>query len=107
MPRAEAVTGAIGVKGTELPDWQHPARERIVTGSTPPASALFFVAERDLHSGTLRALRLPRSPTEGSRHRRRAQRRTARAGEHPAPEASSPARLMAAATASPGVSKPG
>src|SRR3954471_12204178 len=27
---AEAVTGAIGVKGTELPDWQHPARERIV-----------------------------------------------------------------------------
>jgi len=45
------VTGAIGVKGTELPDWQHPARER-----------MFFVAERDLHSGTLRALRLPMRP---------------------------------------------
>jgi hypothetical protein len=42
------VTGALGVKGTELPEWQHPARER-----------MFFVAERDLHSGTLRALRLP------------------------------------------------
>src|SRR4051794_40830271 len=45
------VTGAIGVKGTELPEWQHPARER-----------MFFVAERDLHSGTLRALRLPGKP---------------------------------------------
>jgi hypothetical protein len=42
------VTGAIGVKGTEIAEWQHPARER-----------MFFVAERDLHSGTLRALRLP------------------------------------------------
>jgi len=45
------VTGAIGVKGTELAEWQHPARER-----------MFFVAERDLHSGTLRALRLPTHP---------------------------------------------
>jgi hypothetical protein len=45
------VMGAIGVKGTELPEWQHPARER-----------MFFVAERDLHSGTLRALRLPAHP---------------------------------------------
>jgi hypothetical protein len=45
------VTGAIGVRGTELPEWQHPARER-----------MFFVAERDLHSGTLRALRLPAQP---------------------------------------------
>jgi hypothetical protein len=45
------VTGAIGVKGTEIADWQHPARER-----------MFFVAERDLHSGTLRALRLPARP---------------------------------------------
>jgi hypothetical protein len=45
------VTGAMGVKGTELPEWQHPARER-----------MFFVAERDLHSGTLRALRLPAQP---------------------------------------------
>jgi hypothetical protein len=45
------VTGAIGVKGTELPEWQHPARER-----------MFFVAERDLHSGSLRALRLPAHP---------------------------------------------
>src|SRR3954467_6395669 len=45
------VTGAIGVKGTEITEWQHPARER-----------MFFVAERDLHSGTLRALRLPTHP---------------------------------------------
>ena len=45
------VTGAIGVKGTELAEWQHPTRER-----------MFFVAERDLHSGTLRALRLPARP---------------------------------------------
>jgi hypothetical protein len=45
------VTGAIGVKGTEIADWQHPARER-----------MFFVAERDLHSSTLRALRLPTHP---------------------------------------------
>jgi hypothetical protein len=45
------VAGAIGVKGTELAEWQHPARER-----------MFFVAERDLHSGTLRALRLPAHP---------------------------------------------
>ncbi|MGH2948817.1 MAG: replication-relaxation family protein [Solirubrobacteraceae bacterium] len=45
------VTGAIGVKGTEIAEWQHPARER-----------MFFVAERDLHSGTLRALRLPTHP---------------------------------------------
>ena len=45
------VTGAIGVKGTEITEWQHPARER-----------MFFVAERDLHSGTLRALRLPARP---------------------------------------------
>ena len=45
------VTGAIGVKGTELPEWQHPARER-----------MFFVAERDLHSGTLRALRMTAHP---------------------------------------------
>jgi hypothetical protein len=45
------VTGAIGVKGTEIAEWQHPARER-----------MFFVAERDLHSGSLRALRLPRHP---------------------------------------------
>jgi len=44
-------TGAIGVKGTEIAEWQHPARER-----------MFFVAERDLHSGTLRALRLPARP---------------------------------------------
>jgi hypothetical protein len=45
------VTGAIGVKGTEIAEWQHPARER-----------MFFVAERDLHSGTLRALRLAARP---------------------------------------------
>jgi hypothetical protein len=45
------VTGAIGVKGTEITEWQHPARER-----------MFFVAERDLHSGSLRALRLPGHP---------------------------------------------
>jgi hypothetical protein len=45
------VTGAIGVKGTEIAEWQHPGRER-----------MFFVAERDLHSGTLRALRLPTNP---------------------------------------------
>jgi hypothetical protein len=47
------VTGATGVKGTQLPEWQHPARER-----------MFFVAERDLHSGSLRALRLPRHPPQ-------------------------------------------
>jgi hypothetical protein len=47
------VTGAIGVKGTQIAEWQHPARER-----------MFFVAERDLHSGTLRALRLPARPTK-------------------------------------------
>ena len=47
------VTGAIGVKGTELPEWQHLARER-----------MFFVAERDVHSGTLRAPRLPAHPPE-------------------------------------------
>jgi hypothetical protein len=45
------VTAAIGVKGTEIAEWQHPARER-----------MFFLAERELHSGTLRALRLPTNP---------------------------------------------
>ena len=73
------VTGAIGVKGTELAEWQHPARER-----------MFFVAERDLHSGTLRALRLPDAPAQGPRRPRRTRRAPARAGQHPAPSAAPP-----------------
>ena len=74
------VTGAIGVKGTEIAEWQHPARER-----------MFFVAERDLHSGTLRALRLPDAPAQGARRARRARRRRS-----PSRSASCPAGYSAA-----------
>ena len=70
------VTGAIGVKGTEIAEWQHPARER-----------MFFVAERDLHSGTLRALRLPTHPPKVRAALGEPADAAARAGQHPAPPA--------------------
>jgi len=47
----EVVTGAVVVPGTGAEHWEYPGRER-----------LFFVCERDVHMGTLRAYRLPRHP---------------------------------------------
>ena len=47
----DAVTGAVVVPGTAAEHWEYPGRER-----------MFFVCERDVHMGTLRAYRLPRYP---------------------------------------------
>jgi len=47
----DAVTGAVVVPGTAAEQWEYPGRER-----------MFFVCERDVHMGTLRAYRLPRYP---------------------------------------------
>jgi hypothetical protein len=46
-----SVTGRLGRWGTPEVSWPHYGRRRI-----------FFVAERDVHKGTLRALRLPEQP---------------------------------------------
>lgn len=47
----EAVTGAVVIPGTGAEQWEYPGRDR-----------MFFVCERDVHMGTLRAYRLPRHP---------------------------------------------
>lgn len=49
----EAITGAVVTPGAAPEQWEYPGRERT-----------FFVCERDVHMGTLRAYRLPRYPIE-------------------------------------------
>jgi hypothetical protein len=47
----EAVTGRIATRGRPESEWNHLGRKR-----------MFFCAERDLHHGTLRCLKLPEWP---------------------------------------------